>query len=86
MANHFAILDRFEPQNGFVSSSKTISSLQNHFEFKLVLQKKQFNLRFCTVWQTSSRIKLVTRELGWGGVKCPQWGELDVLVLSLVAL
>ena len=59
---------------------KTISSL-NWF-----CKKKQYNLRFCTVWQTISRIKLVTRELGWGGVKCPQWGELDVLVLSLVAL
>ena len=59
---------------------KTISS-SNWF-----CKKNQYNLRFCTVWQTSLRIKLVTRELGWGGVKCPQWGELDVLVLSLVAL
>ena len=27
--------------------------MQNQFNFKLVLQKNGFNLRFCTVWQTS---------------------------------
>ena len=41
--NHFEAQIGRDSQNG----------LPNRFENKMVLQKKQYNLRFCTIWQTS---------------------------------
>ena len=41
--------NRFDRQIGRESQN----GLPNRFENKMVLQKKQYNLRFCTVWQTS---------------------------------